>query len=176
MFTDTKELKDKLKTAQREKQEWQDQAYESDAKASRLESENETLEAKIEALESLNNREVKTKTKEIELDNREKILAAQEGLETELKKKVKTLEAEVDKAKDRGYKEGYADGTADGIRKGMDLTKDDRKMMAQIAALSAASHVPEATSMIAREVAAGIAKDIQSELPATAGTTDKKAR
>ena len=79
-------------------------------------------------------------------------------------------------AKEKGYKEGYADGTADGVRKGMDLTKDDRKMMAQIAALSAASHVPEATSMIAREVANGIAKDIQNELPATTRATNKKSR
>jgi hypothetical protein len=176
MFTDKKELQEKLKTALREKQEWMEQAVESDAKATRLESQNETLDAKIEALESLNQREVKTKTKEIELDNREKVLAAQEGLESELKKKIKSLEGDVVTAKDKGYKEGYADGTADGIRKGMDLTKDDRKMMAQIAALAAASHTPEATSMIAREVANGIAKDIQGELPATAGTTNKKAK
>ena len=57
----------------------------------------------------------------------------------------------------------------------MDITADDRKMMAQIAALAAASHTPEATSMIAREVANGIAKDVNG-IPATTGTTNKKSR
>lgn len=175
MFSKRNDLLEKLENALSEKQTWMERATEMDTRVKRLESENEILQNKVEALESLNNREVKTYAREIKLNNREKILEAQEGLESELKKKVKVLEQEVENAKDKGYKAGYADGTADGIRKGMDLTQDDRKMMAQIAALSAASHVPDATSMIAREVANGIAKDIRG-LPDTAGTTDKKAK
>lgn len=175
MFTSKSNLEVKLELALEDKQEWLEKAVEADARATVLAAENASLKEKVEAYESLNNREVQTQTKEIELENRAKILAAQEGLESGLKKKIKSLEADVVTAKDKGYKEGYADGTADGIRKGMDLTKDDRKMMAQIAALAAASHVPEATSMIAREVANGIAKDIQSELPATTRSSNKKA-
>ena len=176
MFTEKKELRDKLNRALEREQELIEVAARAESRATRAEAENKTLSDKNEALESLNNREVKTKTKELELDERDRLLVHKESIETELQKQVKKLVKEVDEASDKGYKSGYADGTADGIRKGMDLTKDDRKMMAQIAALSAASHVPEATSMIAREVAAGIAKDIQSELPATTGTPNKKTK
>lgn len=170
------DVREKLKEALDEKADALELSAQYEAEAKVLQSQNDVLEAKIKALESLNNREVKTKTKELELDRREKLLEQNESVETELKKKNKELEAQIVKSKDQGYKEGYADGVSDGVRKGMDITAEDRKMMAQIAAIAAASHTPEATTAIAKEVANGIAQDIKNGLPATTGTANKKAK
>ena len=141
-----------------------------------LEVKTEELQAQknlvslLKEYKDLHDKNIKAKLK---LDEREKVLDAKEEAQETFKKEIKKLEVEVTSAEDRGYKKGYADGVSDGVRKGLDSTKDDRKMMAQIAAIAAASPPPEATSMIAREVANGIAKDIAGELPATTRNKNK---
>ena len=175
-FGKNDEYRDKYKKEINEKVKAVKSASDAEVRATKAEAEVKQLRDQLEAYKKLNMRETEIKTLEIELESREKVLAANELVESKTRKKVKELEEQIEKADDRGYKRGYADGTADGIRKGLDVTADDRKMMAQIAAISAASHVPEATNMIAREVANGIAKDMQNGLPATAGTTDSKSK
>ena len=59
------------------------------------------------------------------------------------KAEIKKLQAEIAEAETKGYNKGYSDGTVDGVREGLNTTKDDRRMMAQIAAIAAAvSFVP----------------------------------
>lgn len=129
----------------------------------------------VKALNTEVKRYTDLKVREIKLDEQEKLLKAKEDAQETYKGEIKKLQAEINSAEKTGYNKGYADGTVDGVRKGLELTADDRKMMAQIAAISAASHVPEATTAIAKEVANGIAKDLQGELPATTGSKNRKA-
>lgn len=140
-----------------------------------LEVANEEIEAKkkvndiLKEYKDLHEQNMATK---IKLDEREKLLDAKAKAQDTFKEEITKLQEQVTQAEDRGYKKGYADGVSDGVRKGMDATKDDRKMMAQIAALAASSHSSEANNVIAREVANGIARDL-NELPATTKSKNK---
>ena len=132
-----------------------------------LEEDNKALSARSERISEL-------KVKELEIEEREKLLDAKEKHQNQYQSEIEKLEKKSTIAKDMGYKEGYADGVADGVRKGLEHSADDRRMMAQIAALAAASHNGEATAEIAKQVANGIGKSI-SELPATTRTEDDEA-
>lgn len=132
------------------------------------------LEEENKVLSDRNVKAADLKVKELDLDEREKLINKKEAHQSDYYKEIEKLEKKSVEAKKMGYKEGYADGVADGVRKGLEHSADDRRMMAQIAALAAASHNGEATNTIAKEVATGIGKSLNG-LPATAGTSDDEA-
>lgn len=183
LFTNNKAKIAQKELAQYKKEEAKEKRLSND----KLKNELKNVQAKLDKADKVNielledkkvleakvKKSINVKAKELDLEERETLLKAKvDGLDN-YKAEIKKLQTEVTDAEGRGYKKGYADGVSDGVRKGLDATKDDRKMMAQIAAIAAASHTPEATSMIAREVANGIAKDIAGELPATTRNKDK---
>lgn len=130
------------------------------------------LETELNAVIKNSGEQQKIKDLTVKLDIREKILKAkEEGFKT-LETEIAALAVKVEKAKQSGYKEGYADGVADGIRKGTDLTADDRRMMAQVALIAAASHTPEAAVEIAKEVG----KQAKNVLTSTTGESNRKTK
>lgn len=123
----------------------------SKTRVGELESEIKTLKANIEQKDKLAQKEISLKSREGLLDAREKALATFDDT-------VKQLTTKAEKSKEEGHKAGYADGLADGLRKAHEITAEDRRMMAQIAALAAASHTPAA----AQELGSTIAKMLPS--------------
>lgn len=100
----------------------------------------------------------------LDLVSRENILKARMKSYELMEKEVANIAVSTKKAEDLGYKKGYADGVADGLREATKITADDRKMLAQIAALSAASHSTDASKEIGAAVA-GTLKDLTHGLP-----------
>lgn len=139
----------------------------ANARITELEEENKVLAAR-------NVKSADLKVKELDLEEREKLLKKKETHQDDYYKEIEKLEKKSVEAKKMGYKEGYSDGVADGVRKGLEHSADDRRMMAQIAALAAASHNGEATMEIAKQVANGIGKSMNG-LPATTRTEDDEA-
>lgn len=121
------------------------------------------LKDKVEVYEEIEDKVADLTKREILIEKREALYDAKNEAMDEFKDEVKKLREEQEEVANAKYKTGYADGLSDGIRKGTEYSAEDRKMLAQVAMLSAASHTPEAASTIAKEVA-------KNALPATTRT------
>lgn len=140
-----------------------DLIYTHGTKETRLRRENDTLTDELKAYKDNRTSHLAlTKLRE-ELHLKEQSLKVVEINHKEIEKRLENERRAIANDKDDQYKKGYADGLADGLRKGAEHTADDRKMLAQIAALSAASHSTDASKEIGEAVAQTI-KDVSRQL------------
>lgn len=120
------------------------------------------LKAKVDALNEAAEASLDIHKRTIVLEQKEALMEAKEAASDTLKAEFKKLKEETEEEKKTEYTKGYADGLSDGIRKGIDAAAEDRKMMGQVAMMSAASHTPAAAETIA--------KNMNNALPATASS------
>jgi len=132
----------------------------------KLETKVSMLQEKIDVFEELDEKVKDLTKRELLVEKREGLVEAQKEAMDEFKDEIKKLKTEQEEMAEAKYKTGYADGLSDGIRKGTEYSAEDRKMLAQVAMLSAASHTPEAASTIAKEMA-------KNALPATTRAKNK---
>lgn len=104
----------------------------------------------------------KTLKKQIELDSRQATIEANEQSVKDREKDFETAGKKIAEIEKRNYESGYQDGVADGLRKVHEITAEDRRMVMQVAALSAASHSDGATQEIAKEIVKGFNRALPS--------------
>jgi hypothetical protein len=136
-----------------------------DKEVKKVTTENEGLKTKIEALEEAAEASIDIHKRTIILEKKEAMFEAQEEANKTLAKQFKELKDDTETAKQAEYTKGYADGLSDGIRKGIDASQEDRKHLAQVAMVAAASHTPAAAEIVAQE--------FKNALPATTSRTNK---
>ncbi len=104
-----------------------------DDRLNELESETMTQENKITELQELVDEHETLTTREFILDEREKLVAAQEQGLANVAKVIREARAEGFALGETKYQEGYADGVSDGVRKGSEFGQSDRELVAKLA-------------------------------------------
>lgn len=137
----------------------------TDQKVKEVTNENKELKTKIEALDEAAEASIDIHKRTIILEKKEAMFEAQEEANKTLAKQFKELKDDTETAKQAEYTKGYADGLSDGIRKGIDASQEDRKHLAQVAMVAAASHTPAAAEIVAQE--------FKNALPATTSRSNK---
>lgn len=163
------ELKIAAENFEREKRDWAQEKKELETKhrvaLEKKDTDIEILTEKVEVLEEMGEASNQIRKDKYRIEKKDAMLTAREEALDDFEEEIKKVKEQNKVAEETGYKRGYADGVSDGVRKGAESSAEDRKMLAQVAMLSAASHTPEA--------AATIAKEIKNALPATTGTKNK---
>ena len=143
-------------------QEHENLVHQLNTRIKKLENQIETLKIERDVLKEHQSDAFEVERLTIKLEQREKLLKAREDAAKDIDEELKTLNKLADEAREEGIKKGYADGVADGLREATKITADDRRMMAQIAALAAASHTPEAASKLAEQVLTDVTKQLST--------------